>query len=61
MKQPNRPFVVDAATSAVISACHRELYYEVDLEGDLEDDDLLPDSLDLSYACTAAVAHGLNW
>ena len=53
--------VADAARRAVISACHRELYYEVDLESDLEDDDLLPDSLDLSYACTAEVAHGLNW
>ena len=31
------------------------------MDGDLEDDDLLPDSLDLSYCCSAAMARGLNW
>ena len=54
-------FVADAAASAVISACHRNPYYEVEIDGDLEDDDLLPDSLDLSYCCSAALARGLNW
>ena len=54
-------FVADAAASAVMSACHRDLYYEVDMDSDLKDDDLLPDSLDLSYACSAAAARGLNW
>ena len=54
-------FVADAAASAVISACHRNPYYEVEVDGDLEDDDLLPDSLDLSYCCSAAMARGLNW
>lgn len=54
-------FVADAAASAVISACHRNPYYEVELDGDLEDDDLLPESLDLSYCCSAAMARGLNW
>ena len=54
-------FVADAAASAVISACHRNPYYEVEMDGDLEDDDLLPDSLDLSYYCSAALARGLNW
>ena len=54
-------FVADAAASAVISACHRNPYYEVEMDGDLEDDDLLPDSLDLSYCCSAALARGLNW
>jgi hypothetical protein len=54
-------FVADAAASAVMSACHRDLYYEVDMDSDLKDDDLLPDSLDLSYACSAAAACGLNW
>lgn len=48
-------FVADAAASAVISACHRNPYYEVSgwRPGD---DDLLPDSLDLSYCCSAAMA-----
>ena len=54
-------FVADAAVSAVISACHRNPYYEVEMDDDLEDDDLLPESLDLSYCCSAALAHGLNW
>lgn len=54
-------FVADAAASAVISACHRNPYYEVEMDGALEDDDLLPDSLDLSYCCSAALARGLNW
>lgn len=54
-------FVADAAASAVISACHRDPYYEVEMDGDLDDDDLLPDSLDLSYCCSAALARGLNW
>ena len=54
-------FVADAAATAVISACHRNPYYEVEIDGDLEDDDLLPDSLDLSYCCSAALARGLNW
>lgn len=54
-------FVADAAASAVIFACHRNPYYEVEMDGDLDDDDLLPDSLDLSYCCSAALARGLNW
>ena len=44
----------------VISACHRDPYYVI--EEELEDDDeLLPDSLDCSYACACAVAGGMNW
>jgi len=44
----------------VISACHRDPYYVIDEE--LEDDDeLLPDSLDCSYACACAVAGAMNW
>jgi hypothetical protein len=54
-------FVADAAASAVVSACRRDPYYEVGMDESIEDDDLLPDSLDLSYSCSAAVAHGLNW
>ena len=41
-------------------ACHRDPYYVIDEE--LEDDDeLLPDSLDCSYACACAVAGAMNW
>ena len=53
-------FVANAAQHMVISACHRDPYYVIDEE--LEDDDeLLPDSLDCSYACACAVAGGMNW
>ena len=53
-------FVANAAQHMVISACHRDPYYVIDEE--LEDDDeLLPDSLDCSYACACAVAGGTNW
>ena len=53
-------FVANAAQHMVISACHRDPHYVIDEE--LEDDDeLLPDSLDCSYACACAVAGGMNW
>ena len=53
-------FVANAAQHMVISACHRDPYYIIDEE--LEDDDeLLPDSLDCSYACACTVAGGMNW
>ena len=53
-------FVANAAQHMVISACHRDPCYVIDEE--LEDDDeLLPDSLDCSYACACAVAGGMNW
>ena len=53
-------FVANAAQHMVISACHRDPYYVIDEE--LEDDDeLLPDSLDCSYACACAVAGAMNW
>ena len=53
-------FVANAAQHMVISACHRDPHYVIDEE--LEDDDeLLPDSLDCSYACARAVAGGMNW
>jgi hypothetical protein len=53
-------FAANAAQHMVISACHRDPYYVIDEE--LEDDDeLLPDSLDCSYACARAVAGGMNW
>ena len=53
-------FVANAAQHMVISACRRDPYYVIDEE--LEDDDeLLPDSLDCSYACACAVAGAMNW
>ena len=52
--------VVDAAGQLVASTCYRDLY--ADIDGNIEDDDeLLPDSLDCSYACACAVAGGMNW
>lgn len=52
--------VVDAARQLVASTCYRDLY--ADIDDTIEDDDeLLPDSLDCSYACACAVAGGMNW
>ena len=52
--------VADAAQQLVISACYPDPY--ADIDETLEDDDeLLPDSLDCSYACACAVAGGMNW
>ena len=52
--------VADAAQQLVISACYRDPYADID-ESLEDDDDLLPDSLDCSYACSCAVAGGMNW
>ena len=52
--------VADAARKLVASTCYRDLY--ADIDDTIEDDDeLLPDSLDCSYACACAVAGGMNW
>lgn len=52
--------VADAAQQLVISACYPDPY--ADIDETLEDDDeLLPDSLECSYACACAVAGGMNW
>ena len=52
--------VVDAARQLIASTCYRDPY--ADIDGNIEDDDeLLPDSLDCSYACARAVAGGMNW
>ena len=52
--------VVDAARQLIASTCYRDPY--ADIDGNIEDDDeLLPDSLDCSYACACAVAGGMNW
>ena len=52
--------VADAARQLIASTCYRDTY--ADIDGTIEDDDeLLPDSLDCSYACACAVAGGMNW
>ena len=52
--------VAHAARKLVASTCYRDLY--ADIDDTIEDDDeLLPDSLDCSYACACAVAGGMNW
>lgn len=53
-------FVADAASSTVISACHRYLDYDVANSAE-EDDERLPDALDTSYCCASAAAGALNW
>ena len=52
--------VADAARQLIASTCYRDPY--ADIDGTIEDDDeLLPDSLDCSYACACAVAGAMNW
>ena len=53
-------FVADAASSTVISACHRYLDYDIANSAE-EDDERLPDALDTSYCCASAAAGALNW
>lgn len=53
-------FVADAASSTVISACHRYLEYDIANSAE-EDDERLPDALDTSYCCASAAAKVLNW
>lgn len=53
-------FVADAASSTVISACHRYLDYDIANSAE-EDDERLPDALDTSYCCASAAAKVLNW
>lgn len=51
--------VADAASHMVDSACHRDLYAEID-EDLVDDDELLPDALDPSYSCAVAVSGATN-
>ena len=52
--------IMVAARKLVASTCYLDLY--ADIGDTIEDDDeLLPDSLDCSYACACAVAGGINW
>ena len=53
-------FVADAASSTVISACHRYLEYDIANSAE-EDDERLPDALDTSYCCASAATKVLNW
>ena len=52
--------VADAARQLIASTCYRDPY--ADIDGTIDgDDELLPDSLDCSYACACAVAGAMNW
>ncbi|WP_425331259.1 Imm5 family immunity protein, partial [Actinomyces viscosus] len=53
-------FVADGAVHAVSSATHRNPEYDVS-DDTQDDDELLPDSLETSYACASAAAGALNW
>lgn len=53
-------FVADGAVHAVSSATHRNPEYDVS-DDTLDDDELLPDSLETSYMCASAAAGALNW
>ena len=56
-------FVADAASHAVFSACYRDPDMDLWEEFDdmVDDDELLPDSLESSYSCASAAASALNW
>ena len=55
--------VADAASMMTISACSRDPDTELWEEFDdmVDDDELLPDSLESSYSCARAAAGALNW
>ena len=53
-------FVADAASSMVVSACSHNPYYDI-ADDIVDDDELLPDSLESSYSCASAAANALNW
>ena len=56
-------FVADAASMMTISACHRDPDMDLWEECDdmVDDDELLPDTLESSYSCASAAASALNW
>ena len=56
-------FVADAASHAVSSACYRDPDMDLWKEFDdmVDDDELLPDTLESSYSCASAAAGALNW
>ena len=55
--------VANAASLMVVSACHRDPDMDLWEEFDdmVDDDELLPDSLESSYSCASAAAGALNW
>ena len=55
--------VADAASLMVFSACHRDPDMDLWEECDdmVDDDELLPDTLESSYSCASAAASALNW
>ena len=56
-------FVADAIMHTVTSACHRDPDMDLWEEFDdmVDDDELLPDTLESSYSCASAAAGALNW
>jgi len=56
-------FVADAASMMTISACHRDPDMDLweDFDDIVDDDEMLPDTLESSYSCASAVAGALNW
>ena len=56
-------FVADAASMMTISACYRDPDMDLWEECDdmVDDDELLPDTLESSYSCASAAASALNW
>ena len=53
-------YVADASVHMVTSACHFSPNYDT-IGRMVDDDDLLPDSLESSYSCASAAAGALNW
>ena len=55
--------VADAASMMTISACYRDPDMDLWEECDdmVDDDELLPDTLESSYSCASAAAGALNW
>ena len=53
-------YVADASVHTVVSACYRNPDYNTS-STTTDDDELLPDSLEPSYACASAAAGALNW
>ena len=56
-------FVADAASMMTISACHRDPDMDLweDFDDIVDDDEMLPDTLETSYSCASAAASALNW
>ena len=55
-------FVADAASMMTISACYRDPDMDLweDFDDMVDDDELLPDTLESSYSCASAAAGALN-